>query len=157
MRILGSITAVLASAMLLVSPAAAQDQALQQQVEELQSRYEQAWVAGDADTLASLFTEDAIFWPINGGSFEGRDAIREAVREEPQPQSAEISSTHTERMGDLVFNVGTFSITLPEAQGEAQAGAMEGEYVVVAEESGDGLSIHRLTAFPARRAPQQPQ
>ncbi len=157
MRILGSITAVLASAMLLVGPAAAQDQALQQQVEELQSRYEQAWVAGDADTLASLFTENAIFWPVSGGSFDGRDAIREALREEPQPQSAEISSTHTERMGDLVFNVGTFSITLPEAQGGTQAGAMEGEYVVVAEESGDALAIHRLVTFPARRAPQQPQ
>jgi uncharacterized protein (TIGR02246 family) len=153
MRSLGSIAAVLASAMLLVSPAAAQDQALQQQVEDLQSRYEQAWVAGDADTLASLFTEDAIFWPVSGGSFEGRDAIREAVREDAQPQSAEISSTHTERMGDLVFDVGTFAITLPEAQG----GAMEGEYAVVAEESGDGLSIRRLIGFPARRAPQQPQ
>ncbi len=153
MRILGSITAVLASAMLLVSPAAAQDQALQQQVEELQSRYEQAWVAGDADTVASLFTEDAIYWPVSGGSFEGRDAIREAVGEGAQPQSAEISSTHTERMGDLVFDVGTFSITLPEAQG----GAMEGEYAAVSEESGDGLAIHRLIGFPARRAPQQPQ
>ena len=157
MRILGSIAAGLASAMLLVSPVAAQDQALQQQVEELQSRYEQAWVAGDADTLASLFTEDAMFWPVSGGNFEGRDAIREALREDAQPQSAEISSTHTERMGDLVFDVGTFSITLPEAQGGAQGGTMEGEYVVVAEETGDGLSIRRLIGFPARRAPQQPQ
>lgn len=157
MRSLGSIAAVLASAMLLVSPAAAQDQALQQQVEDLQSRYEQAWVAGAADTLASLFTEDAILWPMSGGSFEGRDAIRDALREEPQPQSAEISSTHTERMGDLVYTVGTFSITLPEEPGEAQAGAMEGEYVVVTEESDDGLAIRRLVAFPARHAPQQPQ
>jgi uncharacterized protein (TIGR02246 family) len=153
MRIVGSIAGVLASAMLLVSPAAAQDQALQQQVEELQSRYEQAWVSGDADTLASLFTEDAIFWPVSGGRFDGRDAIREAVGEDPQPQTAEIRSTHTERMGDLVFDVGTFSITLPEVQG----GAMEGEYAVVAEETDDGLSIHRLIGFPARRAPEQPQ
>ena len=153
MRIVGPIAAVLASAVLLVSPAAAQDQALQQQVEDLQSRYEQAWVAGDADTVASLFTEDAILWPVSGGSFEGRDAIREAVGADAQPQSAEISSTHTERVGDLVFDVGTFSITLPEAQG----GAMEGEYAVLAEETDDGLSIRRLIGFPARSAPQQPQ
>jgi uncharacterized protein (TIGR02246 family) len=152
MRVIGSMAAVLASAMLLIGPVAAQDQALQEQVEELQSRYEQAWVAGDADTLASLFTEDAIFWPVSGGSFEGRNAIREALREDAQPQSAEISSTHTERMGDLVFDVGTFSITLAEAQG----GAMEGEYVVVAEETDDGLSIRRLIGFAARGAPQQP-
>ena len=153
MRSLGSIATVVSSAMLLVSPAAAQDEALQQQVEELQSRYEQAWVAGDADAVASLFTEDAIFWPVSGGSSEGRDAIRGTVGEEPTPQSAEISSTHTERMGDFVFDVGTFSITLPEAQG----GTIEGGYAVVAEETGDGLAIRRLVGFPARRAPQQPQ
>ena len=153
MRIVGSLAAAAASAMLLVSPAAAQDEALQQQVEDLQSRYEQAWIAGDSDTLASLFSEDATFWPVSGGRLEGRAAILKAIGDDPQPQTAEITSAHSEQMGDLVFDVGTFTMTLPEAQG----GTMEGEYAVVAEDTGDGLSIRRLIAFPPRRAPQQPQ
>jgi uncharacterized protein (TIGR02246 family) len=150
MRIIGQIGAVAASVLLFVAPAAAQDQALQEQVEDLQSRYEQAWIAGDADTLASLFTDDAIFWPVSGGSFESRDAIREALEQDAQPQSAEIRSTHTERVGNLILDVGTFAITLPEAQG----GAIEGEYIVLAEETDGGLSIHRLIGFPPRQPPQ---
>lgn len=153
MRILGSIGAALALASLLIVPALAQDEALQANVEELQSRYEQAWIAGDTDTLASLFTEDAAFWPISGGSFDGRDEIRQALQEDPQPQAAEIRSTHTERMGDFVFDVGTFSVTLPEAEG----GTLEGEYVVLAEETDDGLAIRRLVSFQPRRPPQEPQ
>jgi uncharacterized protein (TIGR02246 family) len=153
MRSLGLIAAVPVSAMLLVGPVVAQDQALQQQVEELQSRYEQAWVAGDADTLASLFTQDAIFWPLSGGSFEGRDAIREALGQDAQPEAAEIRSTRTEQTGDYILDIGTFSMTLPEAQG----GTVEGEYVVLAEEADDGLAIHRLISFQPRRPPQQPQ
>jgi uncharacterized protein (TIGR02246 family) len=153
MRNVGLIGAVSASALLFVGPAAAQDEALQEQVEDLQSRYEQAWIAGDADTLASLFTDDAVFWPLSGGSFEGREAIREALEQDAQPQAAEIRSTHTEQMGDFVLDVGTFTMTLPEAQG----GTVEGEYLVVAEEADDGLSIHRLISFQPRRPPQQPQ
>jgi uncharacterized protein (TIGR02246 family) len=153
MQILRSLGAAFALISLLAGPAAAQDEALQAEVEELQSRYEQAWIAGDADTLASLFTEDAAFWPISGGSFDGREEIRQALQDDPQPQAAEIRSTHTERMGDLVFDVGTFSVTLPEAQG----GTMEGEYVVLAEETDDGLLIRRLVSFQPRRPPQEPQ
>lgn len=151
MRIARSIGAVLAPCFVFIGPVAAQDEALQAQVEELQSQYEQAWTAGDADALVSLFADDAVFWPVTGGSFEGHDAIRGVVQEDAQPQAAEISSTHTERLGEFVFDVGTFSVTFPEEQG----GAMEGEYVVVAEETDDGLSIRRLAAFPPRRPPQQ--
>lgn len=153
MRIARSIGAVLAPCFLFIGPVGAQDEALQTQVEELQSKYEQAWTAGDTDALTSLFTDDAVFWPISGGSFEGREDIRDAVQEDEQPQAAEINSTHTERLGDFVFDVGTFSVAFPEAQG----GAMDGEYVVVAEETDDGLSIRRLAAFPPRRPPQQQQ
>ena len=153
MQTLRSIGAVSALAFLLAGPAASQDEALQAEVEELQSRYEQAWVAGDADTLASLFTEDGALWPIIGGSFEGRDEIRQALQDDAQPQAAEIRSTHTEQMGDFVFDVGTFSLTLPEAQG----GTMEGEYVVVVEKTDDGWLIRRLLGFPPRQPPQEPR
>ena len=153
MRITRLVGAVVASAMLFVGSAAAQNDDLQAQVEDLQSRYEQAWTAGDAEALAGLFTEDAIFWPLGGGSFEGRDNIQQAMQQEPTPETADIRSTRTERIGDMVLDVGTFSATLPEAQG----GAVEGEYVVIVNETGDGPAIHRLIAFQPRRAPQQAQ
>ena len=144
--------AVVISHQLFAGSALGQDEQLHAKVAETQARYVEAWVAGDAEALASLFTEDAVFWPISGGSFEGRDAIRQTLQQDPQPEAASIRSTHTERLGDLVFDVGTFTVTLSGAEG----GEMEGEYVVVAEETEDGMQIRRLISFEPRRheAPQ---
>jgi uncharacterized protein (TIGR02246 family) len=158
MQMIRQITAACFVTSLLVGSAAAQDQEWQAEMAELQSSYEQAWVAGDAETLAGLFTEDAVLWPLSGGRFEGRDEIQAALQQDVQPEAADISSTHSERIGDIVFDVGTFTITLPEAEAATMGAAtVEGEYVVVTEETEDGMRISRLIGFPPRRAVEATQ
>jgi uncharacterized protein (TIGR02246 family) len=153
MQMIRQITAACFVTSLLFGPAAAQDQERQAELAELQSSYEQAWVAGDAEALAGLFTEDAVWWPLSGGRVEGRDEIRAAFQQDVQPQAADINSTHSERIGDMFFDVGTFTITLPEAEAAAMGAAtVEGEYVVVIQETDDGMRISRLIGFPPRRA-----
>lgn len=145
-RLIGAVVALL----LFVGPAAAQQDQLEAEIADIQTRYEQAWTGGDADALADLFTADAVLWPFSGGSFEGREQIRQALQSDPTPTAAEIGSNRTERIGDLVVDIGTFTFELPE-----QGGTVEGEYVAVLEESDDGLKLHRLAAFPPRRPPQE--
>lgn len=147
------ITSTVFALLLAIASAGAQDQELQANLEEAHSQYEHAWTAGDADALAGLFTEDAVFWPADGGVFEGREQIREALQEGPNPTSAEIRARRIERIGDLVLDVGTFTIILPDTQGR-----MEGEYLALAEDTEEGIRILRLIGFPPRqRAPERQQ
>jgi uncharacterized protein (TIGR02246 family) len=128
----------------------AQDADLRAQAEQGNAAYAEAWAAGDVDGLLAMFTDDAIFWPPGGGRYEGKDEIRQALEEEPTPTSASIQSTHVERLGDLIFDVGTFTVTMPE---EAGGETHNGEYAAVLTEEGDEILIQRLIGFPVREAP----
>lgn len=138
---------------LLGGMAAAQDAALQAQVEEVQQQYEEALAAGDGETIGSMFAEDATYMPFTGGVAEGREAI--ASHHEQNPiQSIDVRSTKTEMIGeDVVLDIGTWTLTLPE---EAGAGTVEGEYVLVAEVAENGLVGRSLTTFLTRQPPSAP-
>ena len=134
------------------SLASAQEADLEGPITELQQRYEEAWTGGDIDALARLHTEDALLLPAEGGTHQGREAIRAYYEAAPQPETFEITSQRTERIGDAILDVGTFAGTLPE---EAGGEAIEGGYVVIAREDGGELRVHRLVAFPTRQRPDQ--
>src|SRR5688572_16620567 len=131
--IYGSITAVCVATAVAVwgSGAAAQDSDLRASIQEAQNQYEEALTKGDFESVASMFTEDAVYLPITGGSFEGRDAILQYLQETGAPQALEIQSTRTERIGDKTLDIGTFTLTLTAELGQP----IEGEYVVVGEET----------------------
>jgi ketosteroid isomerase-like protein len=144
---------VLAAAALLgATVAAAQAADLEARVDQAQQRYEEAWTGGDADTLAELHSEDAIVWPPTGGVHEGRDAIRSYFEEAPRPQSIDIRSEMTERLGEFILDVGTFTGT---QAADAGGGPLEGEYVVIARESEGELQLYRVFAGPRRQSPQE--
>ena len=130
--------------------ATAQEADLETKARETQQQYVAAWTSGDVEVLVELFTEDAVYWPASGGRIEGREEIRRHFESTATPTAAEISSTHTEQMGDLVFDLGTVSMTMPEEGG----GEIEAEYVVMAEQTEDGLRIRRLIGFPTREMPR---
>lgn len=131
--------------------AGAQDADLEAQVEAAQQRYEEAWTGGDVDALVELYTEDAVMWPFSGGMHEGRQAIRGFFEDNPRMESFDVRSVRTERLGDFVVNVGTFTGSMPA---EAGGGSVEGEFVVIAREEGGELLLHRLFAAPAREGPR---
>lgn len=58
------------------SAATAQEPNQHGRVAEVQERLDEVWTGGDAEAIFTLFDEDAIYWPITGGTFEGADEIR---------------------------------------------------------------------------------
>ena len=139
------------SAMFLLSggTVAAQDADLQAQVEDFQERFEEAIAADDWEAIGSLFTENAVYQPVNGGMVEGREAIRSAVEQDPA-EAVNIRSSRVELLGEkMLFDLGTFTLTLLEEAG----GTFEGEYVSLSEMGENGPQIRSLTTFPLRQPP----
>ena len=121
----------------------------QAQIADLQRRWEQADAAKDWETIASLFVEDGVYLPVTGGMVEGREAIRSALEQDPEG-AVSIRSSRVEPLGEnMIFDIGTFTISLPEEAG----GTFEGEYVSLSEMGENGLQIRSLTTFPLRQPP----
>ena len=148
--LLRGLPALAGAAVFAAGLAAAQDADLDARIEEAQQRYEEAWTTGDIDALVELHAEDAVMWPFDGGMHEGRDAIRGYFEDNPRPESFDVRSGRTERIGEFILNVGTFTGAMPADAGGAP---MQGEYVVIARESDGALQLHRVIAFPPRREP----
>ena len=80
---------------------------------------------------------------------EGREAIRSTLEQDPA-EAVSIRSSRAELLGEnMLFDIGTFRLTLPEEAG----GTFEGEYVSVSEIGENGLQIRSLTTFPVRQPP----
>lgn len=145
------ISGLVLSFLFAIAAASAQDEDLEAQVLEIQKQYADGWMAGDVEAMANVFTDDAVYWPETGGVFEGKDAIRGQLAMEVEqgiPTSVDIKSSRVERLGETIVDVGTFSANI-ESIGE-----IRGEYVVLGEETADGIRVHRLIAFPPREAPE---
>jgi ketosteroid isomerase-like protein len=128
---------------------AAQDADLQAQVEDFQQRFEGAIAADDWETIGSLFTENAVYQPFTGGMVEGRAEIQSTLEQNPA-EAIDIRSSRVEMLGEnMLFDIGTFTLTLPEEAG----GTFEGEYVSLSEMGENGPQIRSLTTFPLRQAP----
>jgi len=54
------------------------------------------------------------------------------------------------RIGDVIVDQGTFSITLPPQAGGI---TIPGAYIALMGEAEGGLKIHRQVVFPTRRPP----
>jgi len=140
---------LLALLFLASSSAFAQDD-LKARIEHMQARVEQAYPAGDLDTMMSAFSDDAVLMPFSGGMYEGADAIRAFYEKAPRPSAMDIRSVHIQVVGGLVIDTGTFTHTLPQ---EAGGTRFEGEYIGVLEDKDGELTFVRLVTFPARKAP----
>jgi ketosteroid isomerase-like protein len=51
------------------------DPKIEQQIRMLATKYDSAINRHDADAIAALYTQDAVFWTHHDGSFHGRNAI----------------------------------------------------------------------------------
>ncbi|MFW6193576.1 MAG: YybH family protein [Gemmatimonadota bacterium] len=163
MQIRTSSAAVLAASVLAVAtacqPAAEQDgqqgaavdtAAVMSALDSLRTTYEEAFAAGDVATMASTFTEDAIFSEPGAAPVTGRSTIREAMEEAPPPEGATLSLRPTETRvltNDLVYEMGTGTVTFtPEGADEAQE--MESSYLVILARTADGWKVSREVVSP---------
>jgi uncharacterized protein (TIGR02246 family) len=103
------------------------------------SKFSKAFEAGDANTLAALYTEDAIAFPPDHEMVKGRRAIGDFWKATHQTgvKSAVLKTIDVGRNGDVAYEVGTVLLTIqPEGNAASTASA---KYVVVWKRQADGV------------------
>lgn len=120
----------------LTLPAAADD--VRQAIEQVNSRFVEAYKAGDAATIASLYTETAKVLPPDATENAGQDAIQSFWQSliDDGVKDLTLESTEVESSRDLAYEVGLFSLQVP-AENNAMVTA-KGNYVVVWQRGDDG-------------------
>lgn len=115
---------------------------IEQSIRESSDRFEQAMLVGDAATLTSFYTDDAILMPQGESKTEGIDAIRaefEQMSAEGAPPTAfslDPSAVVVAEGGDLAYEVGTFSYTGTMPDGTEMTDT--GKYLAIWKPAADG-------------------
>jgi uncharacterized protein (TIGR02246 family) len=120
----------------LTTAAAAED--VRKAIEQANARFVAAFKAGDAATIASLYTETAKMLPPDATEVVGREAIQMiwqgAISDGVKDLT--LKAIDVEACGDLAYEVGSFSIQVPaENNSMATAG---GNYLVIWKRDADG-------------------
>lgn len=120
----------------LTTAAAAED--VRQAIEQVNARFVEAFKAGDAATIASLYTESAKMLPPDATEVVGREAIQELWQGaiDDGVKDLTLKAMDVEACGDLAYEVGSFSIQVP-AENNAMATA-GGNYLVIWKRGPDG-------------------
>lgn len=124
-------------------------------------RWQDACNRGDFDAVARLYAENAVFYDFRGGTYEGRDAIRDAMRtllEELRAQANghpvrfESRLTEERLFGDAGYLMGTYAYVAPDG-----ARLLEGHFAVIGEKAGTEWQIlrHMSTAKIAMPTPEK--
>ena len=107
-------------------------------VRNLGTSYAQAVLAGDADAVAALYTENATEMPPDMPAREGRAAIRAAYEAEAGVvEEFTLTSVEIDGRAELAFDRGTWSWTGVVVD-TAEAVTLTGKYVSIARKQGDG-------------------
>jgi len=103
---------------------------------------DQAWIkaitANDLESVIALYAPDAVMYPPDAVDAKGKAAIRENYRgllSAMTVQSAVLTDSHSETIGDTSFGWGRFTLKMvPKAGGDPIQ--MDGRYTAVAKKIG---------------------
>jgi uncharacterized protein (TIGR02246 family) len=135
----------------LATAAAAED--VRQAIEQVNARFVEAFKAGDAATIASLYTETAKMLPPDATEIAGRAAIQAEWQSwiDGGLKDLTLQAREVEASGDLAYEIGSFSVQVPtENKDMVTAG---GNYVVVWRRGAEGswrLHIDTWNDAPAK-------
>jgi|SRR5579864_3447040 len=89
------------------------------------------WNAKQLDKVVEIYSEDAVYLPPHHAALHGRDAIREYL-EGPLFHGVtdlKFEVTYIKESGDLAYDVGRYSMTVPQQDGSKKAD--RGKYLAV--------------------------
>lgn len=148
-----SALAALALIGLMAGPACAQS--AKESIEAGLVTFEKAFNTGDAAAVAAHYTEDAALLPPDAARVDGREAIERFWKGAMDSgfKDLNLEAVEVEESGDLAYEVGRFTGTVPGKEG-ARADLV-GKYIVVWKKDQDGTwRLHR-DIWNSDPAPQQ--
>lgn len=112
------------------------------QIEELSRRFSAAYVAGDIETMVSIYTPDAVIFPGNSEAIRGHVAIRRYWSLAPGQRITLHRATPTEIRidGGHAYDHGVYEVA-GENNGTAW-GPSHGKYVIVWRRTPQGWRMH---------------
>ncbi|MGH6921160.1 MAG: YybH family protein [Geminicoccaceae bacterium] len=124
----------------LTLPAAADD--VREAIEQVNAQFVEAFKAGDAATIASLYTDTAKLLPPDATEVAGHDAIQNLWQSwiDDGLKDLTLEAMEVESSGDLAYEIGQFSLQAP-AENNAMATAT-GNYVVVWKREDGNWRLH---------------
>lgn len=114
---------------------------LQDEIEATNARFESHVAAQQWDSVAALYTSDAIMMPQGAPMQRGPNAIRDGfaqMGEQGGVSNVRLETSEVEASGDLAYEIGQYTL---EGQGGARLD--RGKYLVVWKREGDTWKIHR--------------
>jgi uncharacterized protein (TIGR02246 family) len=106
------------------------------------------WNSGQLDKVVDLYAKDALYLPAHANPIHGRKNIREFLREPMRLGATDFTLRidFIQRAGNLAYDVGHYSIRLPQNDGTMKLD--QGRYLVVwqRQESGEW----RMLVFAAQ-------
>lgn len=113
-------------------------EALGEAIADITAQWDAAYEAGDAASLAALYTEDAFRMPPFEATERGREAVEQAYAEmfaATSEREITINPIEYGGSGNLSFTVGTYSYSYLM---EGETFTDEGKYLVVSKMADDG-------------------
>ena len=99
------------------------------------------WNAADADSIAALYADEAVYLPPHHVAVHGREAIREYLRTPLTHGVCNLGFTVTyiKQLGTMAWDVGTYSMMVPQSDGTSKED--RGKYLSVWKHTGKGWRI----------------
>ena len=139
--------AALAGATLLALMAAACNQTANthdadvQAIKDVETQWNQDFVAKDADKLAAHYTNDAVLMAPGEAATVGMDAIKTALKQMVSDPTISLkfqaSKVDTSSSGDMGYSQGSYTLTLTDPQSKQMIND-HGSYVTVYRKQADG-------------------
>lgn len=110
---------------------AAESDSAKAAIDAINVNYARWMLAGQADSVATLFAEEGVLMPPTAPAVAGREPIRAWFAANPMPPGAGITFTAVtvHANGADAIERGTYTFTMP-AQGRTPAVSMNGKYLV---------------------------
>lgn len=114
---------------------------LKDQIQELNNRYAEANVSGDAEAVAAFYAEDITYMPNYAPMIRGKEAIMEQDKKMAESgmkmTSMVLTTLEVKEMGEMVYEIGNYAIEMA-MPGVPQPVSDKGKYVSIYRKLKDG-------------------
>lgn len=124
-------------------------------IDEALQTHARAALAGDWNTVASFYDEDAVYNPPNEPPVKGRTAIRARLEKYPPLLAFTLRSVKVEGRDDLAYVLGAYEATVAEP-GAAMPGKDAGRFVHICRRQPDGRWLIVVDIFSSELAATPP-